>query len=297
MDANGLNPGQAGYDYSTETDPNQRDATGYAGYQPQTQPTATNPFTSTGTVANPFTPLKPAASQTGITGTPPSSGVGGGTGTDQQLLSYLLSQNLSNPQAAIDQFNQLKPGNNFGLVFDPTRKIIEVNSASGSPGSYLTAPGTTSGQTSWSWGPLNGADNGPGSYGSAQVDPSYLQPFTQKFNYAPFQPLDAQSVQNEPGYQFARDQTLQAFTNGKAAQGLFNSGGTVNDLANLASNFANTYYGDAENRALNAYNTNYGNAWQQYLGDRDTFYANENNPFSKLLQTATLGANTATTAG
>lgn len=150
-------------------------------------------------------------------------------------------------------------------------------------------------------GPNNGANG-------FQIDPTYLQPFTQpapQFQ-APgeFQAPTADSILQDPSYTFRRDQAVDVLQKTKAAQGLYNSGGTVYDLGNLASNFAGTEYGRIWDRDFGLWNQKWNNAIntnsatiQDYTTARDTFYANQNNPYNKLYNVAQLGAGAAANAG
>jgi hypothetical protein len=213
------------------------------------------------------------------------------------------------------------------------------------------------GNDNWIW--QTGAD-APGGGGSADgsllrsIDPSYLAPFTEPLpdrgtlpawdpsgvqglpqfqSPGEFHAPTGQSILDDPGYQFRRDQAMQSTINSKAAQGLFNSGGSIYDLGNLVSNFAGQEYNNAWNRdfglwnqnwqnalakygadlntadaSFNRYNTGFGNqmtgsnelfnrSLNLYQNARDTFYANQQNPFQKLMTVAQLGANTAANAG
>lgn len=80
-----------------------------------------------------------------------------------------------------------------------------------------------------------------------------------------FQAPTFEDAQNDPGYQFARDQGEQALTQGKAAGGLLNTGGTLKDILAWGQNYAAQRYGDV-------YNRNY-NTWQGNEGAKERAYA------------------------
>lgn len=170
---------------------------------------------------------------------------------------------------------------------------------------------------SWRFQPTS-PEGGTGTTTGGTVDPSYLAPFgsqdqlNQQFGsnvpqFAPpgdFAAPTGESILQDPSYQFRRDQAVDVLQKTKAAQGLYHSGGTINDIANLASNFAGTEYGNVWAREFakwnqdwqNAINTNSANLLD-YQNARSTYFANQQNPFDKLNTVAQLGANTAAIAG
>lgn len=74
---------------------------------------------------------------------------------------------------------------------------------------------------------------------------------------APFKGPDAQSVLNDPGYQFRLNQGEQALTNNRAAQGLMGTGGTLKDILGYGQDYASNEFQNVWNRDLGTYNTNY----------------------------------------
>lgn len=322
-DANGRVVGDPYYDPSTETDPSQSAGNGFA-FNPNTafSVASPTPTPSMGTLGNPFTPVPGTTplDQTGITGVSPTLGVGTqASGSDLQLFSYLLSQNAGNPQAAIDQFNNLKPNNSLKPYYYPNqgKGVIGVQ---GQSLPYLVAPGTIdASQTDWTFGGVPGGDAGGGG-SSFRLDPSYLAPFTGKFTAPgdPNNPASAAFAANPkpftlpteadlfaaPGFQAAQDTARNAIVNSETAKGLINSGGSLYDIANLTAGLEGQQYNDLVNQRANAYGINLGagqqsfnNAWQQFLNNQNVFFQNQNNPFNKLSTLASLGLSAAGNAG
>jgi hypothetical protein len=86
----------------------------------------------------------------------------------------------------------------------------------------------------------------PGQFGQSLNLPA---PITSQ----PYQPPSLSQVQNDPsyaGFQFARDQGIDAINSSHAAKGDLFTGGTMKELNNYAQNAANQYYGDVVNRDL-----------------------------------------------
>ncbi len=84
------------------------------------------------------------------------------------------------------------------------------------------------------------------------------------FSYANFQAPNAQSVLNEPGYQFRLTQGEQSLQNAKAAQGLIGTGATLKAILGYGQDYAGGEYQNAYNRDLGTYSTNRGNAFGNY---------------------------------
>lgn len=95
-----------------------------------------------------------------------------------------------------------------------------------------------------------------------QSAPMYQTP--EAFNYADFQAPTAESVQNDPGYQFALQQGTAGIMGNKAAAGLARTGGTLKELMNYGQQSATQFYGDAYNRQANTYGMNRANAADAY---------------------------------
>jgi hypothetical protein len=71
----------------------------------------------------------------------------------------------------------------------------------------------------------------------------------------------ATEAEATPGYQFTRDQGLQAVQRADAATGAF-GGASIKDATNYATGLASNTYQQSYNNALNSYGTNYG-TWLQ----------------------------------
>lgn len=164
------------------------------------------------------------------------------------------------------------PGFSVGQ-YDPTRSKI-----------YL--PGTDLKYANGQWGAHDFGTSD--SAGTGLADGSLLQPFTKTFDYAPFSAPTNVTEQNDPGLQERMKLGEDALQRIAAARGTLLTGGTAKDVVAFGQNFGSNEYANVYNRAAQDYNTNRNNAYQQYLGDESTFYANQNNPFAKLLATASL---------
>lgn len=116
--------------------------------------------------------------------------------------------------------------------------------------------------------PIN--TGGSGGSGGGGVDLGGLSGFANSASVSPFTGLNYNDFMNGPGYQFARDQGLQALNRSLASSGVLNTGGAAKKGAEFVTGLANQFYGDAFNRALQTH--------QQQFGD--------------LFNLATLGANT-----
>jgi hypothetical protein len=167
----------------------------------------------------------------------------------------------------------------------------------------------------WDWDTTIGGGGGAGGT-PTEIDDSYLagypgQPFAPpagsdipppftyqdfgpppeaqlpgKFTYGDFVAPDAfrqptaDDVYADPSYQFRKDQAMGALQASASGKGLTNSGGTLNDLLGLSSQFASQEYGNVWDRsfrdwaakydtAKSTYDTNRGNAEHNYLDSLD----------------------------
>lgn len=103
----------------------------------------------------------------------------------------------------------------------------------------------------------------PFSYETPRFNPgrnanyNYRVPRVPRF-YAPaFQIPTAESVFNDPSYQFRLNQGLDALQRSAAAKGMLRTGNTLQDLMNYAQDYASQEYGNTFNRAAQAYGLNY----------------------------------------
>jgi len=151
-----------------------------------------------------------------------------------------------------------------GKIQLPNGQIIDVIQSAGTGGK------------AWQWltGDASGGAADGGSLGRlGQGFGGYLDPFTGEF-HAP----NLAELEGTPGYQFARDQGLQAIDRSAAAKGTLLTGGTLKDLAGFAGGIASQNYNNVFAQGLDTFKTN-----------RDTFYHNQDSPFSKLYQVSALG--------
>jgi len=81
-------------------------------------------------------------------------------------------------------------------------------------------------------------------------------------NAPAFQGPTWESVYQDPGYQFALKQGIEATQNAQAAKGMLHSGATLKALSGLGQQTATQFYNDAFTRGLNTYNTNYQTQYQ-----------------------------------
>jgi hypothetical protein len=309
-DANGLNPGDFGYNAATDPLASGSGGSGF-GFQPITKepvPTPTGGKTPSGT---PVYALGPTGTAAGQTIASPAKTFDNAN----DAFNWFVNSNPSyagGGQAAIDAFAQAYPQYSGIIAWDPSRTVYE-----GQGGAYFTnLPGNPQG----GWSITQGDSGGSGSSGGFSIDPSYLAPFTQPFVAPgdPSNPASAAAVLNpqaftlpteadlkaSPGYQGGQDAATQAVVNSNASKGLVNSGGNIFDLANVTAGLEGQQYNDLVNQKANAAGINSGfgqqafnDAWQQYLNQQSQFYANQTNPYNKILGVANLGLTAAGNAG
>lgn len=234
-DAQGRNPGDPNYDASTED------------HVPQA--------------------LGPSVSGPANPQTEPTQG----TGTIGDLLAY-LGKFTDSPQAAVDRFNQDFPSNTVRPAYYADRRVVGVQ---GQRLPYLTAPGTTQGQTTWDFGGVAGGDSGgiggtlpPGSPGlldpyGGQPPPGFAPPpgseLPGRFSYPDFKAPTYQEAFDDPGYQFTVGEGEHALQNSAFGKGVGRTGGTLKDLINYGQAAATTQYGTVLNRNLGVWRENQGN--------------------------------------
>lgn len=214
-----------------------------------------------------FTNAIPAfTSPGGIAGNQPASNnTDSSQWSDMQHLSSLLASYPNDPQQAIDIFNQNFPNNSVRPQYYPDKGVIGV---AGQALPYLTAPGTTAGQTTWNFGGVPGGDSGAGNANGVpnpqNPAPFSYAPFTDTFSNPNFVAPTGLTEQNDPGYQARLALGAQQLQASAAGKGTLLSGQTANDLNQYAQNFASGEFGNVYNRALNDYQTNSQNNFQQY---------------------------------
>lgn len=310
-DAQRLSPGDTGYDPTTDPDSpsygqNQGDGGGANTWWTQNAPPAS---------AGETTAVSPGVSESG--GKPEIQGA-----SDTNELGALNSLLLKYPdvQQAVDAFNQQFPNSVLKPAYYPHsgKGVIGVQ---GQSLPYLTAPGTTDGQTGWNFGGVPGGDANSGGGAGPLADGSLIAPFTGSaptpkstpgFNYPSFSPPSAQDVlTNDPGYQFRKDQGQGAIANRYAAQGILNTGGAEKGFIDYSQSAASQEYANAFQRALGIYGTNYQTAlgsqqqnfnqnttsnnydFAKYLNDQNVFWTNQGNAFSRLAQQQGVGLSAA----
>ncbi len=172
--------------------------------------------------------------------------------------------------AAYVQYYANQPGANPSLARDPQYWIGKISSGElgDDPnyivGKFMQPEGAPAGQGG-SLGSLGGQN--PTGFGG------YLAPFTDQFS-AP----TAAQAEAQPGYQFARDQGLQAIDRSAAAKGTLLTGGNLKDLAGYAGGVASQNYNSLYNQSANTFGIN-----------QSTFYHNQDAPYQKLLNLSSLG--------
>ncbi len=122
--------------------------------------------------------------------------------------------------------------------------------------------------------PFGGTFNAPGQVGLPST-PQFTPPgFTKPpaFQFDQFKGPDAQSVLNDPGYQFRLGQGEQALQQGAAAKGTLNGGATQKAILGYGQDYASNEFNNVWNRDLTAYNTNFASALGQYNTNYQTQY-------------------------
>lgn len=131
--------------------------------------------------------------------------------SELQQFSSVLANYPNDPQAAIDAFNAHYPNNTLKPQYYAGKNVIGVT---GQQLPYLTAPGTTPGQTTWNFGGVPGGDSGNGGSGGAGTNTTG-QIFDDPATAAYEQLIDALTKQLStpyaaPDYQSSLDQ-LKAY--------------------------------------------------------------------------------------
>jgi len=115
------------------------------------------------------------------------------------------------------------------------------------------------------------------------IDPGVFDP-GPAFTFRDFAAPTAESMLNEPGFQFRMDQGRKALEGSAAGKGVLRSGGTLKDILGYGQNFASQEYGNVYNRALTEYDTQRGNAadiWGKQYGQRRDVYGYKSDNASK----------------
>lgn len=97
-----------------------------------------------------------------------------------------------------------------------------------------------------------------------------IEPFSYgAFDYGAFTAPTLQDAQNEPGYDFAKEEGLKALQNHAAAKGILRSGGSLKDFLGWGNRLAEQNFGNVYNRAANTYTLNRNNAADVWGRNRD----------------------------
>lgn len=134
------------------------------------------------------------------------------------------------------------------------------------------------GGNKWDWVP-QGDGSQPSTLGgiaqSSLIDPYGGQPppgwappagsdVPGAFSFPQFTAPTGADANNEPGYQFSRDQAEQALQQSASGKGLLRTGGTLKDIIAFGNKYAEQNYNNVFNRALSTFNTNFPAAKQTY---------------------------------
>lgn len=158
----------------------------------------------------------------------------------------------------------------------------EADRIAGRVGGYMRDGVWVNGSPMGSGGGGGGGDFGgamsPGDFQGFGTWPSYQgQTFDPgpQFTYKDFVSPTAESMLQEPGFQFRMDQGRKALESSAAGKGVLRSGGTLKDILGYGQNFASQEYGNVWNRALGEYDTNRANQFgihQAQYGQRGDQY-------------------------
>ncbi len=274
-DSQGRSPYDTGYDPYSDPD------SGLYGQNP--------PDTSAGgTQAAPSPTTPPAQNPPATDGSGAKPSVQGASDNNELGALNSLLLKLGDPQAAVDAFNKQFPNSTLKPAYyaNAGKGVIGVQ---GQPLPYLTAPGTTAGQTGWQFGGVPGGDSaggggtGAGSVGSyaALTRPDALaQPYTP----AKFKVPGVADLLADPGY-LAGEQSMQrGLERSAAAKGSILDGGFAGRaLPRALGDYTGNAYRDLVNRSFtqfqganqdnlaarqlneNDYNTDVTNNLNQYL--------------------------------
>jgi hypothetical protein len=195
-----------------------------------------------------------------------------------------------------------------GKIRLPNGQIVDVINRAGSGGN------------GFQWLTGDGESGGAGPAPMA-IDPSYLAPWTEappSPGYVPefqspgeFKAPTADSIYADPSYQFRVGEGQRALENSAAAKGVLNSGGTLSDIINYGQHAASQEYSNIFDRSFGIWNGNWNNALTSFRANKDVnddmyqrslnryqmarqnWFDNQDKPFSKLYQAASLGATAA----
>ena len=164
----------------------------------------------------------------------------------------------------------LAPGESYGPSPGQINRVD--GSTTGSAGPNPVTPPPTENPTQTPQPPPPGPPQPPGPGGGTlggllapfqYGGTDYALPPPPEFvapEYTPYEKFSDPTMDDaraDPGYAFARDEGQRALEASKAAQGVYNTGGTLKDLIGWGNSFATQRYGDVRNRKMDTYLTNY----------------------------------------
>jgi hypothetical protein len=92
-----------------------------------------------------------------------------------------------------------------------------------------------------------------------------------------YRPTTLQEAENDPGYQFARDQGRKTLENSAAGRGVLRTGGTLKDILEYGNKFAEQNYQSVDNRRFRNWGANTDLEFRtydtNYRGQKDAFDA------------------------
>lgn len=173
----------------------------------------------------------------------------------------------------------------------------KIDLGNGQSADVISSEGASN--AAWSWQPYATDSHGGGGgdlsgfgvpatpYTSQPyTGPAYQTPATPATN-TPFVAPTAVTMENDPGFQFRRDQGNQGIQRSAAAQGSILSGGTQKALAQYNQDYASNEFQNVFNRALGTQQQNVGQEAAQ-VGNYNTQYTNRYNDYLNQ-NTRTLG--------
>lgn len=122
-------------------------------------------------------------------------------------------------------------------------------------------------------GGFDGLDAGapePFNWSQFRPTPFAYADYVPKFG--PFSAPSMQEAENDPGYQFARDQGRKALESSAAGRGVLRTGGTLKDILEYGNKFGEQNYNSVFNRKYQTWQGN--NEWDRnnYVTNRDTAF-------------------------
>jgi hypothetical protein len=117
-----------------------------------------------------------------------------------------------------------------------------------------------------------GAAGDEPAFNWSQFNPQALAFSDYVPRFGPFAQPTREEAENEPGYQFARDQGRKTLENSAAGRGVLRTGGTLKDILEYGDKFGEQNYDNVFNRKYQTWQGN--NAWDRdnYVTNRDTAF-------------------------